>query len=604
MHLAPLIRDLALIGMVAGLVTLIFHRIRQPVVLGYILAGVIVGPHTPPLPLVTDIANVQTLAEVGVIFLMFTLGLEFSFQRLVKTGRSSLVPTLIEVVGMLALGFISTGWLGWSLRERIFGAAIVAISSTTIIVKTFEEMGLKRKRFAEVVFGILIIEDLIAILILVALTTGMTGEFSGSVLLGASGRLLLVAGSWFVTGYFVVPRLIGQVGRFGSDETLILVSVAFCLGLAAIAAAFDYPTALGAFIMGSILSETRESRRIESLVAPLKNWFGAIFFVSVGMLIDPRILLEQKGSVLLLTAVVILGKTVSATLGVLIGGERLEIAIRSGMSLAQIGEFSFIIATLGLSLGVVGERLYPVAVAVSVLTTFITPYWVRLSARAAERFNHYTPEFMRKGLARYQEVWSHAGAEIAARRLRFWRWKFPRLSSRKMEGRLAPWDGHLVRMRVHPDSSVAGKPIHASALRKRLGLNVVVIQRGNRTWVAPSPDQMLFPQDELLVLGTDEQILNGQIEIEEPRAIDPKQNGEITDYSLQKLWILPGHPLCGRTIRQAGIREEQGGIVVGIERGGKRVMNPDSDLALQEDDVLWIVGPTLAPNGDQKSIGR
>ncbi|HUP56279.1 MAG TPA: cation:proton antiporter, partial [Bdellovibrionota bacterium] len=277
-----------MITIVAGLVTLIFRKIKQPVVLGYIVAGIIVGPHTPPFPLVSDLPNVRILADLGVIFLMFYLGLEFSFRKLARVGPTAGAAAVFEVSCMLTLGFFAGQWLGWSRSDSFFLGALISISSTTIIFKALEELGLKSRRFAEIVFGILIVEDLIAILMLAGLTSlAATGSFSPIALATAAGKLALVVGCWMLAGYFLVPRFIGYVGRLKSDEMLVLVSVGLCLCLVVVAAHFQFSAALGAFIMGSILAESTESRRIENLMAPLRDLFAAIFFVSVGMLMDP-----------------------------------------------------------------------------------------------------------------------------------------------------------------------------------------------------------------------------------------------------------------------------------------------------------------------------
>lgn len=381
MHeLAPLIKDLAIILGVASLVTLLFQKIRQPIVLGYLIAGIIVGPYTPPHVLVSDIPNIQILSELGVIFLMFSLGLEFSFHKLKRVGFSASISGLVEVICMLLLGFSMGKLIGWSFYDSLFLGAALAISSTTIIIKALEELNLKTKRFAEIVFGILIVEDLLAILLLVGLTTVVaTQDIFSSAIVWATAKLILVIGGWFLIGYFLVPLLFRKIMRFANEETLTLISVALCLFLVCIAAYFHYSTALGAFIMGSILAETPLVHRIQELIEPVRNIFAAVFFVSVGMLINPVIIWQQLPIVFLICLITIVGKLFTTGIGALLSGQSVNNALRIGFSMAQIGEFSFIIAGLGLALHVTSHSLYPIIVAVSVMTTFTTPYFIKLS---------------------------------------------------------------------------------------------------------------------------------------------------------------------------------------------------------------------------------
>ncbi len=402
MHLPAIIRDLALILGVAAIVTFIFRRIKQPVVLGYILAGLIVGPYSPPILSVVDKPNINILAELGVIFLMFSLGLEFSFRRLMRVGMSASVTATVQIAVMIFLGFFSGRLMGWNVMDAIFLAAMVSISSTTIIIKAFEELGLKTKRFVELVFGILIVEDLAAIVMMVALTSIATRDsLSAMELLITGTRLGIVVGVWFLVGMFLVPRAVRAVARYGNDEMLTVLSVGLCLGLVTLSAYFHYSVALGAFIMGSILAESSEAKRIEHLMLPLRDVFGAVFFVSVGMLLDPVILVNNWTSVLVLTIIIIGGKMVAVTAGALATGQTVQTSVQTGFSMAQIGEFSFIIATLGLSYGVINERLYPVIVAASLVTTFTTPYLIKWSGAAAQALNEHLPEKTKAAIDQY-----------------------------------------------------------------------------------------------------------------------------------------------------------------------------------------------------------
>lgn len=398
MHLAPLIQDLAIILGLAAVTSLIFRRLKQPVVLGYILAGLIVSPHTPGIRIL-DYASVKVWAELGVIFLMFSLGLEFSFRRLLQIGPTAVINGVIEITIMLVMGYSAANFLGWSHNSGLFLGGMVAISSTTIIVKAFDELQLRGRRFADVVLGILIIEDIAAILILVVLSSFATGNsdigpwFVGQAIL----KLFLVVGSWFFVGMVMVPRFLKTVVRYGTHEMLTLTAVALCLGLVALAASFEYSVALGAFMMGSILAETRDGQKVDHLVAPLKDLFGAVFFVSVGMLVDPAVLMRQWKLVLLITAMVLIGKLFAVHWGALAAGQSRKNAVRISFSMAQIGEFSFIIATLGLTLGVLAADVYPVIIFASLLTTFMTPYLMR----AAEPFANLADRHLPTGINRF-----------------------------------------------------------------------------------------------------------------------------------------------------------------------------------------------------------
>lgn len=393
MHtLAPLIYDLALMLGLAGIVMLLFQRIRQPVVLGYLVAGMIIGPYTPPHSLVKDISNIQTLSELGVIFLMFSLGLEFSFQKLTRVGFSASVTGFLKVFLMIVIGYGTGMMLGWSFYDSIFLGAALSISSTTIIIKAIDELGLKTKRFAELIVGVLIMEDLLAILLLVALTTiVMTKNIFSTDMILTAVKLILVVGGWFIVGYFAVPPLFRRISVYISQETLTIVTVALCLFLVCIASTFHYSPALGAFIMGSILAETVLMHRIEHLIRPIRDIFAAVFFISVGMLIDPLVILQHWPAVLIITFVTIVGGVASTILATFLTGQSINTSVRVGFSMAQVGEFSFIIAALGLSLKVTSDQLYPLIVAVAGITTFTTPYFIRLSGYIGDELTEKLP---------------------------------------------------------------------------------------------------------------------------------------------------------------------------------------------------------------------
>ena len=731
-QLAPLIRDLAVILGVAALVTLIFQRIRQPVVLGYIIAGALVGSR------ITDQPNIKTWAELGVIFLMFSLGLEFSFRKLAKVGISSSFTAVFEVSVMVLTGFGLGRLMRWSPMESLFLGAILAISSTTIIIKALDELKLKTRRFAEMIFGVLVVEDLVAVLILVALSTvAVSAKFSGIELLLSAGKLVLVVGSWFLVGYFLLPRIVRYVGRLGNDEMLTIVALGLCLILAVAAAELRYSVALGAFIMGSILAESTESHRIEELIRPLRDVFAAIFFVSVGMMIEPRVLAEHWSRVLLISAVYVAAKVSAVTVGAILSGQTLRTAVQVGFGVAQIGEFSFIIATLGQSLGVTRDELFPIAVAVSLITTFMTPYLIRVSHKFAVWLEGRLPLPLKEGLGRYA-AWSQerradrakrllfyqllakwvlngilvsviyilvaevlmpravtmfrprrlavAGSWLAASMLSapflwamfstfhafvlspredgipqskdapstlprggvlltmrvltgFWigalsleyfsakstlfltlgfmvvlfvlfyrqidasyRWFEARFlstfetrpKSRKTTDvlkHLAPWDAHLVRIKVHPNADISGKRIREAALRKRYGFNIVAIQRGIKTLISPGPEEFIFPKDELLVLGTDEQIEAVRFSIEKPPGLGERFR-DLEGYELRQIRLESASGYCGKTLAEARIGGELGVTIVGLEKGERRLINPESTIRLDAGDVLWVVGET------------
>ncbi|MDU1903477.1 MAG: cation:proton antiporter [Dysgonomonas sp.] len=379
-HLPALVSDLALILLTAGIVTIIFKLLKQPVVLGYIVAGFLISPHVGLIPNVADMENITVWGEIGVIFLLFALGLEFSFKKLMDVGGTASIATLINMGSMIVIGYIIGQIMGWTSIESMFLGGMLSMSSTTIIIKAFNDMGLQKKKFAGIVFGMLIVEDLAAILMMVLLSTiAVSQHFEGMELLENVAKLLFFMVIWFVVGIYIIPSLLKKFKKHLNDETLLVVAIGMCLGMVLFASAVGFSAALGAFIMGSILAETVEAKHIEHLIEPIKNLFGAVFFVSVGMMIAPDIIVEYAIPILILTFVVLIGRVIFATLGVIASGEGLKVSVQAGFSLAQIGEFSFIIATLGMQLGVISDFIYPIIVAVSVITTFTTPYFIKAS---------------------------------------------------------------------------------------------------------------------------------------------------------------------------------------------------------------------------------
>jgi monovalent cation:H+ antiporter-2, CPA2 family len=722
--------DLGLILGAAGITTLIFKKLKQPLVLGYIIAGLLVGPHFNLFPTIVEVENINVWAEIGVIFLLFSLGLEFSFKKLVKVGGASSIMAGVEVIVMLLLGYLTGKMLGWSTMDSVFLGGILSISSTTIIIRAFDELGVKSQRFAGLVFGVLIVEDLVAILLLVLLSTlAVSQQFAGTEMLQAVLKLAFFLVVWFLAGIFLIPTFLRKASKLMNDETLLIVSIALCFLMVILAAQVGFSPALGAFIMGSILAETTKAEKIEHLVASVKDLFGAIFFVSVGILINPAVIVEYAGPIALITVVTIVGKMVSITGGGLMAGQGLKTSIQAGMSVSQIGEFSFIIATLGLTLSVTSDFLYPVAVAVSAITTFTTPYMIKLADPLHRSVEGMLPEKWKKLLDEYSSgaqtistasdwkillrsyvinlvvysviliaivlsagnflypfitenfingVWGgiatvaitlvfmapflwamavyhpqkEAQGRIWANRnyrsliivLEFARVGiailfigfllnqllsvqvaivaslliigllvvfsqniqnfYTRIEDRfmmnlnareidaasKMTHTLVPWDAHLTSFTVSPHAAVAGKSMLELQIREIYGVNVAVIERDGRTIMAPTRNERIFPGDKVYVFGTDEQIDTFRAFMEEK--LLPAQNGETTreEVSLQKLVVSSSSMLLNRTVRQSGVREKTKGLIVGIEKNGERMLNPDSELEIEEGDILWIVG--------------
>lgn len=377
-ELPELIQDLALILVVAGFVTLLFKKLKQPLVLGYIVAGFLVSPHMSYTMSVVDKDDIQTWADIGVIFLLFSLGLDFSIKKILKMGASPIIAACTIIFSMMVLGIIVGHSFGWKEMDCIFLGGMVAMSSTTIIYKAFSDMGLTQQGFASTVMSVLILEDILAIVMMVMLSTVASGNSPDGVqLLGSIMKIGFFLVLWFVVGLFAIPLFLRSVRKILNSETLLIVSLGFCCLMAVISTQVGFSAAFGAFVMGSILAETVEADKIIRLVDPVKNLFGAIFFVSVGMLVKPDVIVQYAIPILLLVITILVGQALFGTLGYLLGGQTLKNAMRCGFSMAQVGEFAFIIATLGKSLGVISEFLYPVVVAVSVITTFLTPYMIR-----------------------------------------------------------------------------------------------------------------------------------------------------------------------------------------------------------------------------------
>ena len=388
-----LINDLALILIVASTVTLLFKKLKQPLVLGYIMAGFIVSPHMPYTMSVMDTVDIKTWADIGVMFLLFSLGLDFSFKKIIKMGITPVITTLTIIFAMMTLGIVVGHAFDWKRMDCIFLGGMLAMSSTTIIYKAFTDMGLRQQKFAQPVMSVLILEDILAIVMMVMLSAIASGNNpDGGEMIGSVVKIGFFLVLWFVVGIFAVPWFLRSTRKLVNNETLLIVSLGLCCLMAVVSTKVGFSSAFGAFVMGSILAETIEAAKIEKLVAPVKDLFGAVFFVSVGMLVDPKIIVEYAIPIGVLVLTILIGQSIFGTFGFLIGGQSLKSAMRCGFSMAQIGEFSFIIASLGLSLHVTGEFLYPVVVAVSVITTFLTPYMIRLSMPSYNVLERHLPK--------------------------------------------------------------------------------------------------------------------------------------------------------------------------------------------------------------------
>ena len=428
MHGVTFLQDLAVVMVVAGLVTVLCHRLKQPVVLGYIVAGVIIGPHTPPFLLLNDQETIKTLSELGVVFLMFSLGLEFSLRKLRKVGVPALIVAALQILLMVWVGYELGRTFGWKTMDCVFLGAMISISSTTIIVKTLRELGRNKERFAELIYGVLIVQDMAAIVMLALLSgIAMTGSLAVGDVLQTTARLGIFLVVAVVLGLLAVPRLVGYVGRFKSNEVLLITVLALCFGVSLLAVKLSYSVALGAFVIGAVIAEAREIGRVELVTEPLRDMFSAVFFVAIGLLIDPALLIQYALPIVVITVAVVVGMALACAFGAFITGHDTRTSLRVGLGLAQIGEFSFIIASLGQTLGVTSKFLYPIAVTVSSVTAFLTPYLIRNSDRFVDGFNRAAPARFVNYLALYTRwvgQWREGRhTSMTSRLVRRWSWQ-------------------------------------------------------------------------------------------------------------------------------------------------------------------------------------
>ena len=723
-HLPNLISDLGLILVTAAIAVLLFRKLKQPLVLGYLVAGFLASSQFDFFPTVKDMDSVKVWAEIGVIFLLFSLGLEFSFKKLMKVGGTASITAITQIVGMVIIGYFIGQLMDWGKMNSLFLGVILSISSTTIILKTFDELGVKTQKFAGNVIGALIVQDILAILMMVMLSTvAVSQQFSGGELMQSVLKLIFFLTIWFVAGIFFIPTLLKKAKHLLTDEMLLIVSLALCLLMVLFAANVGFSPALGAFIMGSIIAETPQAEHIEHLVKPVKDLFGAVFFVSVGMLINPEMLVKYAVPVGILTFAVILGQSFLSTIGALFSGQPLKQSIQTGMSLSQIGEFSFIIDTLGMTLNVTSDFLYPIIVAVSAITTFTTPFMVKFSTPFSIYLEKKLPRRWVKKIERYSAnteaiksvstwqivlrayltqviihsiiivaiislsskyilplvqdsrfgnaiaalitivllspfLWALSLRRVATKQVQelmqvrkyqgpiivlvFFRIVlslfyigfilntffspiiafialviavvsyvlFPKklhafynkieghflknyhgreiAKTNKRQNVLSPWDGHMANFNIALASNIIGKTLEELRIREHFGINIATIKRGTIIINIPSRSERLFPGDEISVIGTDEQVVAFKNYLDQNEIDLPEEVLE-DEIILQQL-ELKNRICIGKTIRESQIREKTQGIIVGIERNGKRILNPESHLILEADDTLWIAG--------------
>lgn len=639
-----LIKDLGFILITAAFVTLLFKRLKQPLVLGYLIAGFILGPYFPFFITVKDTHSIHIWAEMGVIFLLFGLGLEFSFKKLSRVGKSAGVTALIEAAFMVGIGFSTGKLIGWNNIDSLYLGGILSISSTTIIVRAFDELGMKGRKFVNFVFGILIVEDLIAILLLVLLTTvAVTNTLSGEALTAATLKLAFFLTIWFLVGIYLIPMVLGKIHKQLNDETTVVVSIGLCLLMVIIATQVGFSAPLGAFIMGSILAETKERKNIEHLLDPIKNLFSAVFFVSVGMMINPSSLIENWQAVLIITIVTLVGKIFSTAVGAIMSGQSLRNSILSGMSLAQIGEFSFIIASLGLSLKVTSPFLYPIAVAVCAITTFTTPYTIKwaepfylflenkLPERFKEQLRYYEASFAPKDHESiFQLIWKSYGIKIflnltvvvaiaLATELIFDNYIYtmaPNVS-------FLPFVGPIVALALSTPflwAVIFGPPANINIMDSSNAVrikNMLFVITASRIFIGVSLGVFVvsrFISFNLLYLSLFFILVffalmlrnliapfYSSIEDRFMENLNAKEREEMEkqkakpvlapwDAAMSEFKVSPHSTIVGKTLEQSHLKENCGVTVALIERGAKKIMAPGRSTLIMPYDLFYLIG--------------
>ena len=622
-----MIQDLCIIMLTAGITSLLFKAFKQPVVLGYIVAGMLVGPHVLGEAWVSNEENVETWGEIGVLFLLFSLGLEFSFKKLLKVGSTAIIGAGVIVVGMMIAGMLTAYFLGLGGLNSLFLGGMLCMSSTTIVFKAIEEAGLRSHRFAGVCFGILIVEDLFAVVLMVLLTSiAVKNEFQGKELLWQVGKLVMYIAIWFVLGILFIPTFLKKFKKHLNDETLTIFSIGLCLGMVLLAVQSGFSSALGAFVMGSVLAETIDAERIEHLVQPVKNIFGSIFFVSVGMMIDPALLLQYWFPISIITLVVIIGQILFGSFGTLLSGQPLRVALQTGFSLVQIGEFAFIIAALGQSLKVTDNSLYPIVVAVSVITTFLTPYIMKLAYPTLSFLEKHMSKSTQKMLDSYVE--KRQSGTSTKKRKPSWIAQIDRLVKylllkiamapginqllrvfnenlyarerlaesqrgleREVENSLISLEMNIAEVDVPSNSAFAGRALKDLNIRNITGANIVRIIRGGININIPGGNHRLYPGDRIILAGSDTDVAAFQKMLETSLAPTDDLDSVSTNIVLDNFTITAESPLCGKSIIKSGIREKGNCIVLGLVRPSEDFYtNPDPSLIIQEEDIIIVAG--------------
>ncbi|MDE5901642.1 MAG: cation:proton antiporter [Muribaculaceae bacterium] len=639
MNTNALIADLAWILLLGSVVTLLFKKLRQPVVLGYILAGFLASPKFTWLPSISNLDNIEFWAELGIVVLMFCLGLEFSFKKLLNSGSSAIVTALIIITGMTMAGFGVGCLLHLNTINCIFLGGMISMSSTTIILKSLTDLGLRQNKFATMVLSVLIIEDLFAVLMLVLLSSMAVGDVQGMELLYSVGKLLFFLIIWILVGVYIIPSLLVRLRGYLNNETLLVVSMALCFAMAVFSVSCGFSLELGAFVMGSILAGTMAAERIEHVVLPVKDLFGSVFFISVGMMVDPGVLVTYWGEILLLAVVVIAGMIIFGSLGMLVTGQSLKVAIESGFTLTQIGEFSFIIASLGMSLGVLQPSLYPIIVAVSVITIFTTPYFIKMARPAYDRLLPHLPQGLHFLIERYSKQ-----ASDASDTRRLWRdilsryvWRIVLYSvvllaiilvSRQyvfplLEGMFSRW-GHLMatvltlvamspflvalsfsstkpdeRMRLHQTASFYDVPLVAMRIIRYLvamlfTVYFVTLSYGSMIgWIV---GVCFFV---LIILFASGRIMQRYNRMEE-RFMDNlnirentrsgRNNNLVDDLHQAYIQVGPNSIFVGDRLKDSGLRSDYGVSISSIQRGQMMIPLPGGETRIFPGDILGVIG--------------
>lgn len=742
-----MIHDLGIIMLTAGIVSILFKFLKQPVVLGYLVAGLLVGPYVCGKAWINDIESAENWAEIGMIFLLFSMGLEFSFKKLLQVGSTAIVGCLTIVIGMMTTGFLVGRALGFNEMNALFLGGMLCMSSTTIVFKALDDLGLRQQKFAGISLGILVVEDLFAVVLMVLLASiAVKQSFEGGEMAWQITKLVAYLILWFVAGIMIIPTLFKACRRYLNDETMTIVSLGLCLGMVLLALGAGFSAALGAFVMGSILAETIEAERVERLVSPIKNMFGAVFFTSVGMMIDPHLLLAYWLPITIISLIVIIGQIVFASLGTLLSGQPLKTAMQTGFTLVQVGEFSFILAQFGESIGVTEKYLYPVIVAVSVITTFLTPYIIKMAVPAYEKVDEKMPEKIKLFLEEYahnrntisqdsdlkvlsrkvlvnsaiylilsvfvviiyvnylsdpfvgainsllpenfdwvgrlvalitilillspfiykiatkyihseetKSVWGNGGVYrgyiVALTLLRilicislivysiqhyfaltygvlaavavivvifiFFSKKIGESSKKledsfmknlnarekvkdnkravrkEFENELLNHDLHIADFELPTSSSYCGKMLMELGLRQVSNVNIVRIIREGLDINVPGGKERLFPHDIIVVAGTDQQINEFKIWLDQGEIIKDSSidvNKKRIPFTLEQFVVTASMPFCGKTIAQSHIKETAQCAVLGVEHEGHTFMNPDAQILLLEGDTVILCG--------------